>query len=69
MTTNLIIGLAVLAFGLVLLVMGFNASRAPLEQISEAITGRFSGQTMWYLVFGAMAVVIGGALTFAARRT
>jgi len=68
MSTNLIIGVAVLAFGLVLLFIGYNASRAPLEQVSEAFTGRFSGQTMWYLVIGAAAVIIGGVLTFAALR-
>lgn len=68
MSTNLIIGFAVLAFGLVLMFIGYNASRAPLEQVSEAITGRFSGQTTWYLVIGAAAVIVGAVLTFTARR-
>jgi len=34
----------------------------PVEQISEALTGRFTGNTMWYLVSGVIGIVAGGAL-------
>jgi LPXTG-motif cell wall-anchored protein len=67
-STNLIIGIAVMVSGLVLLFMGYNASQAPLEQASEALTGRFSQQTTWFLLAGGAAVVVGAVLIFLARR-
>ena len=54
-------GVALFAVGAVLLVFAYRSSNAPLEQISETMTGRYSNQTMWYLVVG-VAAVIGGAL-------
>ena len=54
-------GVALFAVGAVLLVFAYRSSNAPLEQISETMTGRYSDQTMWYLVVG-VAAVIGGAL-------
>ena len=56
-----IAGVAIFAVGAVLLVFAYRSTNAPLEQISETITGRYSNQTMWYLVVG-IAAVIGGAL-------
>ena len=43
--------------------MGFayHASNAPLDQLSNTLTGRFTNQTMWYFILGAAAAV-GGAL-------
>jgi hypothetical protein len=68
MNTLQIIGIAVLAFGIVLLVIGLNSSQAPLEQVTETLTGRFSGSTMWYLVGGGVAIAAGAALAFLSRR-
>ena len=56
-----IAGVAIFAVGAVLLVFAYRSTNAPLEQISETITGRYSSQTMWYVVVG-IAAVIGGAL-------
>jgi hypothetical protein len=39
----------------------YHASNAPLDQLSNALTGRFTDQTMWYFVLGA-AAALGGAL-------
>ncbi|MDZ7711390.1 MAG: DUF3185 family protein [Roseovarius sp.] len=62
MTQTTIIGLIVLAIGTLLLFFAWRASNAPVEQISEALTGRFTGNTMWYLVGGVIGIVAGGAL-------
>ncbi|MFO7921658.1 DUF3185 family protein [Rhodobacteraceae bacterium W635] len=59
-----IIGFVALALGSILLFFAWRASNAPVEQISEALTGRFTGNTMWYLVGGVIGVVVGGALIF-----
>lgn len=59
-----IIGFVALALGSILLFFAWKASNAPVEQISEALTGRFTGNTMWYLAGGVIGVVVGGALIF-----
>ncbi len=60
--STLIIGLILLAVGIVLLYFGKRASDKSVEQVSEALTGRFTGNTMWYLVSGVIGIVAGGAL-------
>jgi hypothetical protein len=59
-----ILGLVVLAVGALLLFFAWRASNAPLEQMSEALTGRYSNSTIWYLVGGVVDVVAGAALLF-----
>jgi hypothetical protein len=68
MNGNTIIGLLLVAVGLFLLVFGYNASQAPLDQVSEAFTGKFRDSTMLYLLGGIVAVVAGGALAMLGRR-
>lgn len=57
-----IIGLVLLAVGVTLLVFGYNASQSVGEQVVEGLTGRFTNQTMAYLVGGIAAIVGGAAL-------
>jgi hypothetical protein len=64
MTQSNILGLVALAVGALLLFFAWRASNAPLEQVSEALTGRYSGGTMWYLVGGVIGVVAGAALLY-----
>ncbi|MCW8870542.1 MAG: DUF3185 family protein [Proteobacteria bacterium] len=59
MKTNKIIGLVLLILGAVLVFFGLNAADAPLEEASEALTGRYSDETMYYLIGGAVAAVVG----------
>ncbi|GAA4813069.1 hypothetical protein GCM10011365_22450 [Marinicella pacifica] len=59
MSTNKIIGLVLLVLGAVLVFFGLNAADAPLEEASEALTGRYSDETMYYLIGGAVAAVVG----------
>ncbi len=69
MSGNRIIGIIILAIGIVLLVFGMNASQAPLDQVSQTFTGRFTQTTMMYLIIGIVAVVGGGLLALTGRRT
>lgn len=55
------LGVVVFAIGVILLGFAYHASNAPLDQLSNALTGRFTNQTMWYFVLGA-AAALGGAL-------
>ena len=64
MTQTNIIGLVVLAVGAVLLFFAWRASQAPMDQMSEALTGRFTGNTMWYLIGGVVGIVAGAALLY-----
>lgn len=57
-----IIGLVLIAVGVTLLIFGYNASQTVGEQIVEGFTGRFTNQTMMYLIGGIAALVGGAAL-------
>jgi hypothetical protein len=66
---NRIIGVVILAVGIVLVIFGMNASQAPLDQVSQTFTGRFTQTTMMYLIVGIVAVIGGGLLALSGRRT
>lgn len=68
MNSNQIVGILLVAVGIFLLVFGYNASQAPLDQLSEAFTGKYRDATMLYLVGGIVALVAGGALAMLGRR-
>lgn len=59
MNQKSVIGIALLVVGVILLVVGFNSTQSLTEEVSEAFTGRFSDETMFYLIGGAVASVIG----------
>ncbi len=64
-----ILGIALLVAGIVALYFGWQASEAPAEQVHEALTGRFTDETMWYFIGGGVAVVVGLVLAlFGIRR-
>ncbi|MCC5958203.1 DUF3185 family protein [Roseinatronobacter sp. S2] len=62
MSQSNIIGIIALALGTVLLFFAWRASTTPVEQLSEVLTGRYTGNTMWYLLSGVVSVVLGVAL-------
>ena len=59
---NQILGLVVFAVGVAVLFAAYNSSNAPLEELSNELTGRFTDETMWYFAVGIAAVVGGGLL-------
>jgi LPXTG-motif cell wall-anchored protein len=63
-----ILGIVALVIGLVLLGFAYHASNAPLDQVSDALTGHFTDQTMWYLILGIVAAVGGVLLVAFGRR-
>ncbi len=67
MTVAQICGIALAIAGVVFLIAGLNATDAPSEQISEAFTGRYTQQTLWYIA-GGLGALIGGGFLFLSRR-
>jgi len=68
MSMNRLLGLVVLAIGIVLLGFGINASQAVTEKVMEGVSGRYTDQTMWYILGGIALIVGGAALAFSSRR-
>jgi len=54
-----IAGLVLLVVGVVLLIMGMQASNSMADQVSNTFTGRFTQTTTWYIV-GGIGAGIGG---------
>jgi hypothetical protein len=61
---NKAIGTALLAVGIILIVYGFHASDSVSSSVSRAFTGSPTDKTMWLLLGGSAAVIIGGVMTF-----
>ena len=69
MNTVRIVGITAFTIGILLLVVGYNASEAPVEQLADTFTGRFTDRTMTYLIAGATAVIAGAMLTVFGKRS
>jgi drug/metabolite transporter (DMT)-like permease len=68
MNMNQILGVAALALGAVFLGFAYHSSNAPIDQLSNTLTGRYTDQTMWYLGLGVVAAVGGGLLAIFSKR-
>jgi hypothetical protein len=65
---NNIVGLAILALGIVLLVFGFNASHSFSSDVSRTFTGNPTNHSMWLIIGGAVAVIAGIGVALTGRR-
>jgi hypothetical protein len=54
-----LVGVVLLVVGIILLYFGWQASESLGDQITRTFTGRFTNDTMWYLIGGAAAAVAG----------
>jgi len=59
MSQNRIFGIVLLVVGVAVLVVGMNASHSVGDQVSKTFTGRFTKETMWYLIGGGAAALFG----------
>jgi hypothetical protein len=62
------LGVVCLAAGVVLFIIGMNASDSLADQWSEFFTGHFTDSTVWYIVGGVAAAIVGLALISFGRR-
>lgn len=68
MTLGRIIGAVLLVIGIVLVFFALQAADAPVEKVTEALTGRYTQRTMWYWILGIAGIVGGGLLLFFGRK-
>ena len=67
MSSQRIAGIVLLVVGVVLLIMGMNASDSIADQVSETFTGRFTEKTTWYIIGGIGAGLFGLLLLITGR--
>jgi hypothetical protein len=63
-----IIGIALLVVGVVLIIFGMQASASVGSRLSELLTGAPSDRTIWLLVAGVAAAIVGVGLLLAGQR-
>ncbi|WP_405240637.1 DUF3185 family protein [Lentisalinibacter orientalis] len=62
---NRILAAVLLVVGLILLFFAYQSSQSLGDQVTEAVTGRFTDSTTWFLILGAASAVAGvGLLVF-----
>jgi len=68
MASNKLIGFVLLAVGIVLLVMGYNASQSMGSQFKEAFSGSMSDRATMFYLGGAVVTAVGAYLAFMTRK-
>src|SRR6185312_9732581 len=63
-----VVGIIIAIIGAVVLYIGLNASHSLVDRASEALTGRYTQETMVYSIVGIVALVGGGLTALVARR-
>jgi hypothetical protein len=58
--TNKTLGLVIFVVGLVLVYFGWQGSESIGGQLTEAVTGQYTDETMLYIVGGIVGIVVGG---------
>lgn len=53
------VAVVLLAVGVILLVLGVNASQSVSSELSEAFTGNPTDQAIWYLIGGTACAILG----------
>jgi multisubunit Na+/H+ antiporter MnhB subunit len=66
---NNIVGLALFAIGIVLLIFGFNESQSFSSDVSRFFTGNPTDRSIWLVVGGAAAVVLGLVMAIRGQRS
>jgi uncharacterized membrane protein YuzA (DUF378 family) len=59
MSVQRILGVVLIVGGLILTILGITASESLGDRVSKFFTGHFTEATLWYLIGGIAAVVIG----------
>lgn len=58
------IGIALLVVGIILIVYGQKAKDSVGSQVTEAVTGTPTDKSMWLLIGGIAATIVGGVTIF-----
>jgi len=65
---NKLVSLALLVGGIVLVVMGFNATHAFASDVSRFFTGSPTDKAVWMLIAGSIAALVGLAMLWRGPR-
>lgn len=57
-----VLGVVLFAAGVVLLVFGINSTDTLTEKAVEKTTGKYTDETMWYIIGGVVCAVAGVAI-------
>ena len=68
MSSRAVLGIVIAVVGVVLLYFGLTSAHSFVDQASETFTGRFTQQTMIYIVLGIVALVAGALTAISSRR-
>jgi LPXTG-motif cell wall-anchored protein len=63
-----VVGIVLLVVGVVLMIFGMQASASVGSRLSELFTGALSDRTIWLLVAGGAAAILGLGLLLVGRR-
>jgi len=61
------VGVGIVVVGVILVIAGLNASDSVSSRFSRLFTGNPTDKTIWLLIGGAVAVLVGGSLLFTGR--
>jgi drug/metabolite transporter (DMT)-like permease len=65
MINRRVLAIVLLVVGVILLFFAYQSSQSLGDQVSEAVTGRFTDSTTWFVIVGAASTVAGiGMLLF-----
>jgi hypothetical protein len=64
MNNSKLIAIVLLVLGAILLYFGISATDSPGEEIGEALTGKYSDNTMMYLIGGGVSAAAGLFMIF-----
>jgi len=68
MNTNRVLGLALLAAGVVLIIFGVNASQSFSSDVSRFFSGSPTNKSIWMLVIGSVTAIVGLFFTLTGAR-
>lgn len=58
-----IIGFAIMLFGIAVLVFGILATAEFGEKVVQEFTGHYTDKTMWYILGGVAAILVGAVIS------
>lgn len=64
-----ILGIALLAAGVILLVLGWNASESAASEITEVFEGTPTDRSIWMIVGGIVLAIVGAGTLLVSGRT